>query len=44
VGNIGVLGATGTVLEDSLLKLRDLIDRGLPAIRIASGMLTPSAP
>jgi hypothetical protein len=44
VGNIGLLGATGTVLEDSLLKLRDLIDRGLPAIRIPSGMVTPPAP
>jgi hypothetical protein len=43
VGNIGLLGATGTVLEDSLLKLRDLIDRGLPGIRIASGMVTPPA-
>jgi hypothetical protein len=44
VGNIGLMGATGTVLEDSLLKLRDLIERGLPAIRIASGMVTPPAP
>ena len=43
-GNIGLMGATGTVLEDSLLKLRDLIDRGLPAIRIASGMVTAPAP
>jgi hypothetical protein len=44
VGNIGVLGATGTVLEQSLLKLRDLIDRSLPEVRLASGMLTPPAP
>jgi hypothetical protein len=42
-GNIGPRGATGTVLEDSLLKLRDLVDRGLPAIRIASGMVTAPA-
>jgi hypothetical protein len=43
-GNIGLRGATGTLLEDSLLKLRDLVDRGLPAIRIASGMVTAPAP
>ena len=41
VGNIGLMGATGTVLEDSLLKLRGLIDRSLPEIRTASGMVTP---
>ena len=41
LGNIGLMGATGGVLEDSLLKLRDLIDRSLPEIRIASGMVTP---
>jgi hypothetical protein len=44
VGNIGLMGATGTVLEDSLLKLRDIIDRSLPEIRTASGMLTPRDP
>jgi hypothetical protein len=38
------MGAAGTVLEDSLLKLRDLIDRSLPEIRTASGMVTPAAP
>ena len=43
VGNIGLMGATGTVLEDSLLKLRDLVDRSLPEIRIASGMVTAPA-
>lgn len=42
VGNIGVMGATGTLLEDSLLKLRDLIDRSLPEVRLASGMVTPA--
>ena len=41
VGNIGLMGATGTLLEDSLLKLRQLIDRSLPEIRTASGMVTP---
>ena len=44
VGNIGLMGATGTVLEDSLLKLRDLIDRSLPEIRTASGMVTHPDP
>ena len=32
------------VLERSLLGLRDLVDRSLPQIRIASGMITPSNP
>jgi hypothetical protein len=41
VGNIGVMGATGTVLEDSLRKLRDLIDKALPEIRLSSGMTIP---
>jgi hypothetical protein len=41
VGNLGVTGATGTFLEDSLIKLRDLIDRSLPEIRLSSGMITP---
>ncbi len=39
--------ATGAVLEDSLLKLRNLIDQSLPEIRVGSGMVsqpvTPSA-
>jgi hypothetical protein len=43
-GNVGVMGATGTLLEDSLLKLRDLIDRSLPEVRMASGMVTPPGP
>ena len=42
VGNIGLMGATGTLLEDSLVRLRDLIDRSLPEIRLSSGMTTPS--
>jgi hypothetical protein len=42
VGNIGVMGATGTVLEDSLRKLRDLIDKSLPEIRLSSGMTAPT--
>jgi hypothetical protein len=30
VGNIGLRGATGALLEGSLARLRDLIDRSLP--------------
>ena len=43
-GDIGLRGATGSVLEDSLLKLRDVIDRSLPEVRLGSGMVTPPAP
>lgn len=38
VGNIGLKGATGNVLEDSLMQLRALIDRQHPALRLATGM------
>lgn len=41
VGNIGLMGATGTLLEDSLVRLRDLIDKSLPELRLSSGMTTP---
>jgi hypothetical protein len=41
VGNIGLMGATGTVLEDSLVRLRDLIDKALPELRLSSGMTSP---
>jgi hypothetical protein len=41
VGNIGLMGATGMVLEESLMKLRDLVDRSLPEIRLATGMTAP---
>ena len=41
VGNIGLMGATGTLLEDNLLKLRDLIDKSLPEIRLSTGMTAP---
>jgi hypothetical protein len=43
VGNIGLKGATGIVLEESLLKLRDLVDKSLPQIRLSTGMTTPPA-
>ena len=41
VGNIGLSGATGSVLEASLTKLRDLVDKSLPEIRLATGMTAP---
>jgi hypothetical protein len=44
VGNIGLMGATGTLLEDSLMKLRDLIDKSLPEIRLSTGMTAPPKP
>lgn len=43
-GNIGLMGATGTLLEDTLMKLRVLIDKSLPEIRLSSGMTTPPSP
>ena len=43
VGNIGVMGATGTLLEDSLVQLRDLVDRSLPEIRLVTGMAMPGS-
>jgi hypothetical protein len=44
VGNIGLMGATGSVLEDSLMQLRSLIDKSLPEIRLATGMTKPAKP
>lgn len=44
VGNIGLMGATGAVLEDSLIQLRSAIDRSLPEIRLSTGMTTPPRP
>ncbi len=38
VGNIGLKGATGNVLEDSLMQLRVLIDQSHPELRLATGM------
>ncbi len=43
VGNIGLMGATGTLLEDCLMRLRDLIDKSLPEIRLAAGMTASPA-
>ena len=38
-GNVGVTGATGAVLERSLIGLRTLVDRTLADVRVAAGML-----
>lgn len=43
-GNVGLMGATGTLLDDSLKKLRDLIDRSLPEVRLATGMTKAAIP
>lgn len=42
LGNAGLMGATGAVLEDCLTKLRATTDQSLPEIRLASGMVTPA--
>jgi len=44
IGNIGLMGATGTLLEDSMLRLRDLIDKSLPELRLSTGMTSPPKP
>lgn len=41
LGNLGLMGATGGLLEDSLKRLRDLVDKALPEIRLSAGMTTP---
>ena len=38
IGNIGLMGATGIVLETSLVQLRDLIDKSIPELRLSTGM------
>jgi len=37
-GNVGVTGATGAVLERSLIGLRTLVDRSLADVRVAAGI------
>jgi signal transduction histidine kinase len=37
-GNVGVNGATGAVLERSLIGLRTLVDRSLAEVRVTAGM------
>ena len=38
VGNFGLGGATGAVLDRSLIGLRNLIDRSLADVRVTAGM------
>ncbi len=38
-GNVGASGATGAVLDRSLIGMRSLIDRSLADVRVAAGML-----
>jgi signal transduction histidine kinase len=37
-GNVGITGATGSVLDRSLIGMRSLIDRSLAEVRITAGM------
>src|SRR6185503_10870861 len=37
-GNVGLSGATGTILSQSLVRLRTLIDRSLAEVRVTAGM------
>ena len=39
-GKVAVAGATGALLDRSLEKMRDLIDRSLAEVRLESGLLT----
>lgn len=43
VGQIGVMGTTGSVLEESLIALRELIDKSIPEIRLETGVVQPAA-
>jgi signal transduction histidine kinase len=40
-GNVGIAGATGAVLDRSLIGLRNVIDRSLAEVRLSVGMTTP---
>jgi hypothetical protein len=43
-GDAGLRGATGSLLEDSLLELRELIDKSHPELRLSSRMVKPPQP
>jgi hypothetical protein len=43
-GNVGLMGATGSIFEESLKQLRVLIDRSLPEVRLATEMTTGVIP
>lgn len=40
-GDVGLNGATGAILDRSLVRLRNLIDRSLAEVRTSVGMLVP---
>jgi signal transduction histidine kinase len=40
-GTVGVAGATGAVLERSLLAMRDIIDRSFAEVRLGAGLSQP---
>ena len=40
-GNVGLSGATGAILDRSLIGLRNLIDRSLAEVRFGAGMSAP---
>ena len=41
-GKVGMLGATGALLERSMVGLRSLIDRSLAEVRMAAGLTVPA--
>lgn len=43
-GHVSLTGATATILEDNLKKLRMLIDKSLPELRLATGMTAGVVP
>jgi signal transduction histidine kinase len=43
-GNVGISGATGAVLDRSLLGMRNLIDHALAEVRVTAGMLANPRP
>lgn len=40
-GTVGIAGATGTILERSLLAMRDIIDRSFTEVRLQAGLVQP---
>jgi signal transduction histidine kinase len=41
MGSVGIAGATGAVLERSLLAMRDIIDRSFTEVRLGAGLSQP---
>jgi signal transduction histidine kinase len=40
-GTVGIAGATGAILERSLLAMRDIIDRSFTEVRLQAGLVQP---